>query len=223
MEKQPARRPSYQRSGVLAGTVSALVFTFVHDLLISDIWAMLPIMVAASAICGLCVGWTYGRLIDEPSIGSWLGYNLVYLVMFGLLGITSVVVFDPVTTLAEVIEDEGPIDELVRIALPMTVLFALATVVAISAFFGRRRSDIGPVFLTVSVLVLFLGLNVSAIGLVDIPRDSTYLVAELFGLIVVIDVSFAAAFLVLERDVWQAPELHHQSNMAPHPLPDRER
>lgn len=85
-------------------------------------------------------------------------------------------------------------------ALPMTILFALATVAAISVLFGRRTSDIGPVLLTVSVLVLFLGLNVSAIGLVDIPRDSTYLVAELFGLILVIDVVFAATFLALERE-----------------------
>jgi len=200
MEKQPARSSSYLRSGILAGTASALVFTFVHDLLISDIWDMLPIMVAAGAVCGLCVGWTYGRLFDAPSIGSWLGYNLVYLVMFGLLGITSIVVFDPVTTLAEVIEDEGPIDELIRIALPMTVLFALATVAVISVLFVRRRSDIGPILLTVSILVLFLGLNVSAIGLVDIPRDSTYLVAELFGLIVIINAAFAAAFLMLERE-----------------------
>ncbi len=61
---------------------------------------------------------------------------MVYLMMFGLLGATSVIVFDPVTTLAEVIEDEGPVDELIRIALPMTFIFALATVVAISVPFG---------------------------------------------------------------------------------------
>ena len=183
----------------MAGAVSALVFTLVHDLFISDIWDMLIVMVVAGAVCGLCLGWTYERLFDAPSIGSWLGYNMVYLLMFGLLGATSIIVFDPVTTLAEVIEDEGPIDELIRIALPMTVLFALATVVAISVLFGRTTSDIGPISLTVSVLVLFLGLNVSAIGLVDIPRDSTYLIAELFGLIIVINVAFAATFLILER------------------------
>jgi hypothetical protein len=205
MEKQPARSSSYLRSGVVAGAVSALVFTLVHDLFISDIWDMLIVMVGAGAVCGLCLGWTYGRLVDAPSIGNWLGYNLVYLVMFGLLGATSVIVFDPVTTLAEVIEDEGPIDELIRMALPMTVIFALATVAAISVLFGRRRSDIGPIFLTVSVLVLFLGLNVSAIGLVDIPRDSTYLVAELFGLIIVINVAFAATFLILERERLAGP------------------
>ncbi len=179
--------------------MSALVFTLVHDLFISDIWDMLIAMAVAGAICGLCIGWTYGRLVDAPSIESWLGYNMVYLLMFGLLGATSVIVFDPVTTVAEVIGEGGPIDELIRIALPMTVLFTLATVAAISVLFGRRRPDIGPIFVTVSVLVLFLGLNVSAIGLVDIPRDSTYLVAELFGLIVVINVAFAATFLIIER------------------------
>ena len=191
---------SYLRSGIVAGVASAVVFTVVHDLFISDIWAMLIIMTVAGAICGLCIGWTYGRLFEAPSIGNWLNYNLVYLAMFGFLGASSVIVFDPVTTLAEVIENEGPIDELIVMALPMTILFALATVAAISVLFVRRTSDIGPVLLTVSVLVLFLGLNVSAIGLVDIPRDSTYLVAELFGLILVIDVVFATTFLTLERE-----------------------
>lgn len=194
----PGGSSGYLRSGVMAGTVSVLVFTLVHDLFISDIWDMLIIMVMAGAVCGLCVGWTYGRLSDPPSIGSWLGYNMTYLTMFGLLGATSVFVFDPVTTLAEVIEDGGPIDDLVRMALPMTVLFALATTAILSVLFARRRSDVGPIFLTVIVLVVFLGLNVSAIGLVDIPRDSLYLVAELLGLIVVIDVAFATTFLALE-------------------------
>jgi hypothetical protein len=189
---------SYLRSGIVAGTASVLVFTVVHDLFISDIWDMLIIMTVAGAVCGLCIGWTYRRLFDAPSIGNWLGYNLVYLVMFGLLGATSLIVFEPVTTLAEIIEEEGPIDELIGMALPMTVLFALATVAAISVLFVQRWTDIGPVFLTVTVLVLFLGLNVSAIGLVEIPRDSMYLVAELFGLILVINVAFAATFVALE-------------------------
>ena len=223
-EQQTAHRSGYLRSGVLAGAVSAFAFTLVHDLFISDIWGMLIVMVVAGAVCGLCMGWSYGRLFDAPSIGSWLGYNLVYLVMFGLLGATSVIVFDPVTTLAEVIEDEGPIDELIRMALPMTVIFALATVAATSVLFGRRTSDIRPIFVTVSVLVLFLGLNVSAIGLVDIPRDSTYLVAELFGLIVVIDVAFAATFLILERERLAGPRTAPSKQRGTGgPSPERER
>lgn len=222
-EHRTERKSSYLRSGVVAGAASAVIFTLVHDLFISNIWDMLIIMMVAGAVCGLCLGWSYGRLFNPPSIGSWLGYNLVYLAMIGLLGATSVIVFDPVTTLAEVIENEGPIDELIRMALPMTVLYALATVAVIAALFARRRSEIGPIFLAVGVLVLFLGLNVSAIGLVDIPRNSTYLVAELFGLIVVIDAAFATTFLMLERKRLANPQNHRRSSTTQRQSPEHER
>jgi hypothetical protein len=49
------------------------------------------------------------------------------------------------------------------------------------------------------VLVLSLGLNVSAIGLVDIPRGSLYLIMELFGLIVALNGVYAVVFVALER------------------------
>ena len=91
-EQRTERRSSYLRSGVVAGAVSAFVFTLVHDLFISDIWDMLIVMVVAGAVCGLCIGWTYGRLVEVPSIGSWVGYNLVYLAMFGLLGAGSLLI-----------------------------------------------------------------------------------------------------------------------------------
>jgi hypothetical protein len=57
----------------------------------------------------------------------------------------------------------------------------------------------GAVLLTCTVLVLLLGLNVSAIGLVTIPRGSVYLVAELFGLILALNVVYMAVFIGLER------------------------
>jgi hypothetical protein len=53
--------------------------------------------------------------------------------------------------------------------------------------------------LTSTVLILCLGLNVSTIGLVDIPRGSLYLIAEMFGLIVLLIGVFAVAFVGLER------------------------
>lgn len=65
------------------------------------------------------------------------------------------------------------------------------------------------------VLVVFLGLNVSAIGLVEIPRGSFLLVAELFGLIVVINVGFAATFVVLERAELTALDRHSHDLVQP--------
>ncbi len=43
-------------------------------------------------------------------------------------------------------------------------------------------------------------LNVAIIGLVDIPIESVYLVAEFLGLILFLDLAFVAAFVALERN-----------------------
>lgn len=91
---------SFGRDGVVAGAMSVLVFTWVHHLTISNIWPMLGVMLAAGAMCGLCLAWSYGRLTESYSIGTWLGYNAIYLAMFAALAVTSVVFLEPVTTMA---------------------------------------------------------------------------------------------------------------------------
>ena len=72
--------------------------------------------------------------------------------------------------------------------------------------------DIGrPVLLlTCSVLVLLLGLNVSAMGLVAIPRSSLYLVAEMFALILVLNVAYVLVFIFLERKSLLWRRVSHQ-------------
>jgi len=196
----------FLRSGALAGVVSAFGFALIHALLISDIWSTLIIMMIAGAVCGLCVGWTFQRVTQRPSIGDWLRYNSVYLVMFGLLGAASVIAFDPVTSVASIMDAGGPIGDLIVRALPMTVAFTLVTGGLISLLFGRNWSDAGAIMLTTTVLVLFLGLNISAIGLVEFDAGSTILVVELFGLVVVIDAVYATTFALLvlvtgDRDI----------------------
>ncbi len=57
----------------------------------------------------------------------------------------------------------------------------------------------GAILRTCTLLVLLLGLNVSAIGLVYIPSGSVYLVVELFGLILAINMVYVAVFMALER------------------------
>jgi hypothetical protein len=192
---------SFVWSGVVAGLVATVGFTLLHDLVISDIWAMLPIMAIAGAICGACLGWSYARLFAVPSVWSWLVYNATYMIMFGLLGAVSVVVFEPVTTMAAVLERGGPVDDLIVQALPMTLAFTAVTAVLISLIFGRGWRQFGAVLATTSVLVLFLGLNVSAIGLVEFAGGGLYLVAEMFGLVAAIGLMFILTVLVLERQV----------------------
>jgi hypothetical protein len=69
----------------------------------------------------------------------------------------------------------------------------------VSLLYGRSWLRFGAILLTCTVLVLALGLNVSVIGLVYIPRGSLYLVLELLGLILAINVVYVAVFIALER------------------------
>ena len=188
----------YAFYGALAGVISTLVFTVVHDIFISDIWFMLWPMVAAGALCGALVSWSYGLLTAVPSWRGWLGYNLLFTASFGLLGALSVLLFEPVTTMAAVVTLNGPPTALIDQAMPMTVLFTLGMAVLITLRYGRTVRQFLAVLLTCVVLVALLGLNVSAIGLVEIPNSALFVVAELFGLIVALNAVYAALFLALQ-------------------------
>jgi hypothetical protein len=185
-------------TGALAGAASAFAFVVLHDIIISDIWFSLVLMLVAGALCGLCIGWTYRLMFSAPSIGSWWRYNLTYVAMFVALGIASALAFEPATTMAALTAADEPPHELIVTALPMTVGVTLVAAAVITKLFGRRRRHFGAVLLTCTVLVVLLGLNVSVIGLVDIPRGSQYLVAEMLGLIVFLNVVFAAGFTGLQ-------------------------
>jgi len=185
--------------GALSGLVSTLVFTIVHKIFISDIWFMLLPMLIAGALCGALVSWSYGLLAANPSRRSWLVYNLIYVALFCLLGATSVLVFEPVTTMATVITLNGPPTALIGKAMPMTVVFTLGMATLVTLIYGRSFAKFLVVLLTCTVLVSMLGLNVSAIGLVDIPSGSLAVIAKLFGMIVTLNIVYAVVFVALER------------------------
>lgn len=190
---------SYYVSGSLAGAAAALIFTFIHDLFISNIWFMLLPMLFAGAACGFSIAWSYTCLVDQPSLGSWLRYNGLYLVMFVLLSMTSVLVFDPVTTVDALIAANEPADELITQALPMTLLFSLVIAVLLGQLYTRSWRNFAAILVTCLALVLLLGLNISIIGLVNFPSSALYLVAEMFGLILALNLVFVVVFLILER------------------------
>ena len=129
---------------------------------------------------------------------GWVAYNLVYLALFGLLGMASVLLFEPVTTMTAVVTLNGPPSDLIDQAMPMTVFFTLLIAVLITLLYGRSWTKFASVLLTCIVLVALLGLNVSVIGLVSIPAGSLYLILEMFGLIVMLIVVYVVVFMVLE-------------------------
>ena len=198
----PARDPvavPFAASGLLAGFVGVLVFTAIHMVLISDILFMLVPMLVAGGLCGLLVAWSYALLVPQPSLGSWIRYNAAYLVLFVALGGASVVLFEPVATIPQLMATNGRPDALIGQAMPLTVAFVPVAAVLVTRLFGGGIRAFGPVLVAVAVLVFVLGLNVSLLGLVEVRAGELSLIAELFGLIAAIDAGFATAFLVLER------------------------
>jgi hypothetical protein len=187
------------RSGAVAGAASTLVFTWVHDLVISDIWAMLAPMLVAGVACGASLAWSYRRVAARPSVAGWLGYTATHVVMLGLLGAVSVAVFEPVSTMAELVTADAPPDALIGRAMPLTVAYTLASAAVSTAGFARTLRGFGPVLAATTLLVALLGLNVSVIGLVEIPAGSRVVVAELLGLVALLGAVFAGGAVVLER------------------------
>ena len=185
-------------SGALAGAVSTLVFTVVHEIFISNIWPMLGIMLVAGGLCGACISWSYSLLVKRPLLGTWLIYNLIYDGMLILLGFVSVFLFEPVTTIAALSATGDLPMDLLGQALPMATVFTVLMAVTITLLHGFSWSKFGVVLLTSVLLVLLLGHNVFVIGLVEIPRGSIYLVLEMFGLIVLLNVVYAIGFVLLE-------------------------
>lgn len=190
---------AFAATGVVAGLVSPVVFAALHALFISDIWFSLAPMLLAGALCGLCVAWTFALLVPEPTAGGWIRYNLVYLGLFVLVGAASVVVFEPIATIAELSAMGGSPGDLILASTPLNLAaVAVGTVLVTRRYRGGTR-HVGAVLLTVALLVLFLGHNVSIIGLVEFGSGELPLLAGFSALVVAINAVYVAAFLVLAR------------------------
>ena len=192
-------RASLPALGALAGAFSALVFTVVHQVLISSIWFALPAMLGAGAVCGACIAWSYRLVTPSPSASTWLRYNLMFLAMFVALGAVSVAVFDPMTTIAALLQTKEPPRELIGRALPVTGVFMVATAVVLTVRYRPSWSGALGLLVTTGVLVVLLGLNISILGLVDVPSGEVRVLAETFGLLATHAITYVAAVLTLAR------------------------
>lgn len=184
-------------SGALAGVVSTLIFTEIHELLISPIWFALPAMLVAGVVCGTCLAWSYVLVVPSPTRWRWVGYNGIYLLMFVALGVASLIAFEPVTTIAELLQTQEPPRELIRRALPLTAVFILVTAVALGAIYRPGWRGAAGILVTTAALVILLGLNISTLGLVEISSDATGVLVETFLLLVAIIGVYAAVVLGL--------------------------
>jgi hypothetical protein len=189
----------YIRSGAAAGIISTLIFTIIHHIFIANIWFSFPIMALAGAASGACIAWTYGLLFQRLRLSTWIKFNSFFIGMFVLLGILSVILFEPVTTISALREANERPTELINKSIPLTIVFIFAATIILSLLYGHNLKHYLVILLTNTILILLLGLNVSILGLIFIPTDSLYLLLELFALIVAIFVVYALVFFVLEK------------------------
>jgi hypothetical protein len=196
---QPGGRAGFIGSGAVAGAVAALVFTAVHQLLINPIWFALPAMLVAGAICGTCLAWSYTLVVPTSTVRSWLGYNSLYLVMIVALGLTSLIAFEPVTTIAALLQTNEPPRALIGSALPVSGLFTLATAALLSAAYRPGWRGAGGLLVTTGVLVLVLGLNISILGLVGVPRGALGVLVEVLALLMTLSGVYVGVVVVLNR------------------------
>jgi hypothetical protein len=197
---QPSDRiAGFIASGGIAGAASTLVFTTVHQFLISPIWFAFPAMLVAGALCGTSLAWSYALVVRTPTIGSWVNYNSLYLAVLVALGLTSLAVFDPVTTIAALLAAKEPPRQLIGRALPVTVVFTVATAALLSGIYRPGWRGAGGIFVTAVVIILFLGLNISTLGLVGIPRAALGVIAEVLILLLVLCTVYVALVVALGR------------------------
>jgi hypothetical protein len=188
----------YALSGVLAGALAAVSFAWIHALFISDIWYSIEAMMVAGGLCGLAIALSYGALVKRPSFTSWLRYNALLFGMLALLGLTSELLFEPVTTIPALLQLDGPPTDLFAQTMPLTVIWTLVSAIVLSRFYRCGWRGFLTVLLACALLITLLGLNVSIMGLVALPRGDLYRIAELFGLILSIGGAYMALFAFLD-------------------------
>ena len=184
--------------GLVAGVVTIVGFTGLHHLLISNIWAMLPVMAVAAAATGASLAWTFARLDLAPSLAGWFALTGGYLVLLAVLGVCSLWLFTPVTTFAAVSEASGPVDELIVRALPLSAAWVLVTVLLGAGLdhlrTGRRARGVAPLTVTSVLVLLTLGLNMSVLGLVELEGDARAAMTRFCGLVGLVVVVHALVF-----------------------------
>lgn len=177
-------------AGAVAGVVAVLVFTVLHQIFINPIWWMFPIMAIAGAGCGFCLAWSYAKLVPNPSWRTWWGYIGMVNVMFGLLALASALIYDPIITMAEMVESSGgnpiPMSE----TLPLMIVFTLGWAGLLTLMYKGGWHEFGAASATIAVLMLLLGFNLSTVGLVDVPTEGWILLAEFFGYVTALSVTY---------------------------------
>lgn len=178
--------------GAFVGALVVYGFTFVHDLLISDIWFNLVPMLIAGALCGLCVVWSYRKGVAKHSTPAWFKYAGLYAGEMIALGAVSFVMLQPEFTMAELMVADDAFDRLLPPSMPLLLGAMVAGTILIWLYVGRRQQALIPILVTQVLLVFFLGHQFAFLGLVE----TSSAVLQVFAEFALYTIGITAAFCV---------------------------
>jgi hypothetical protein len=209
------RLAEFTVTGALAGALSALIFCVVHQLLISPIWFAIVAMLVAGAVAGTCLAWGFALVVKNQTVGSWLRYNMVFVLVLVALGVVSLIVFEPVTTIAQLLKSNEPPRALIGRALPVTVFFTVGSAALLTVWHRPRWPGAVAILVTTLVIVLFLGMNISILGFVFIPKSSLYVIGEVVALILVLALVYSVSMAYVWRVALQKKSISNPAEAPP--------
>lgn len=184
--------------GAIAGALAATAFALSHALMISNIWFMLAPMLLAGALCGAALAHSYAQLDQSTSILSWVRYNLLYTLLLFLVMPVSVMIYEPAMTLSSLLTSQGgmPTELTVRL-LPLVISFTIVISLAVLVMYRATWGQFWSVLLSSSLLMMLLGSNLSAMGLITLTSGWQYIFLETTLLILTTNGIFVISYLGL--------------------------
>ena len=88
-------------------------------------------------------------------------------------------------------------------ALPITALFTAGSAALLTALYRPGWRGAGAILLTTVVVVLSLGLNISILGLVFVPKALSYVLAEVLVLIVSLALVYVGSMSFIWRNTFR--------------------
>lgn len=175
-----------------------LLFTLLHDLLISDIWFNLGPMVISGAVCGTVLVWSYRAAVADHTSRRWLAYVGACAGLLVALGVVSLIVLEPRFTMTELLGDDDALGRLLPPALPLMGAATLVGTGVLWLWLDRRPRALVPLLIGQLLLVFFVGHNLAILGLVEMSSAALVALAEFVGLTVLLGGLFAVGVLAAE-------------------------
>lgn len=198
MIARSGRHPSLAL-GALTGLVVVFGFTFLHDVMISDIWFNVGPMLFAGALCGVCVSWSYRLAVHQHSTAAWFRYVGLYAAEMIALGAVSLITLEPRFTMAELMVSDDAFARLLPPSMPLLIGAIVVGTTLIWLFYGRRRAALGPIVITQLLLVFLLGHQFAFLGLVESSSALWVVFAEFALITVALTALFGFGVLALAK------------------------